>query len=59
MLSEQHDILRFIHRYDTEYGFMPTLREIARYHIDRLIRSGYLMKMPSKIAYFLPHLCCL
>lgn len=60
MLSKwQHTILRFIYRFDREYGFAPSLREIGtaagisstsvvKYNIERLVKLGYLVAMPAK-----------
>lgn len=56
---QQLTILQFIHQYNADYGFAPSIREIGdaagisstsvvNYHIERLVTLGYLMKSPRK-----------
>jgi len=60
MLSKrQYTVLSFIHQFNSEYGFAPSLREIGtaagisstsvvKYNIERLVKLGYLVAMPAK-----------
>lgn len=60
MLSQrQLDIMKYIHRYSAENSFAPSMREISlatgitstsivKYHIERLVSRGYLIKSPGK-----------
>ena|SRR5688572_4837057 len=60
MLTErQQEILCFIHQFSLENGIAPSGDEIGavvginsrsavKYHIDRLVKAGYLMRLPAK-----------
>lgn len=60
MLNQrQQTILQFIHQYNCEYGFAPSIREIGgaagitstsvvNYHVERLVALRYLIKSPGK-----------
>jgi|GEM_PF-1822300 len=56
LTDRQIEILSFIYNYQTEYGFVPSIREICEatgirstsavsYQINRLVRSGYINKV--------------
>ncbi len=56
LTQRQIDILSFIHDYQADYGFVPTIREIGgatgihstssvSYQINRLVRWGYISKV--------------
>ncbi len=60
MLSERRsNILKYIHEHTYQEGFAPTIREIGRatditstsvvnYHLQYLIKHGYLLKSPGR-----------
>lgn len=64
MLRErQYQILKFIHEHTSEYGYVPTIREICRaleinstsvvnYNLERLVCLGYLIRTPAKARAF-------
>lgn len=64
MLRErQHQILRFIYAHTSEYGYVPSIREICRaveinstsvvnYNLERLVCLGYLVRTPAKARAF-------
>ncbi|MEQ8676573.1 MAG: MarR family transcriptional regulator [Aggregatilineales bacterium] len=56
LTNRQIEILSFIYDYQTDYGFVPSIREICEatgirstsavsYQINRLVRSGYINKV--------------
>ena len=57
--ERQKRMLEFVHHHVTTHGFSPTIREIGsaldilstsmvNYHLERLIRAGYLIKSATK-----------
>ena len=64
MLRErQYQILKFIHEHTSEYGYVPTIREICgaleinstsvvNYNLERLVQLGYLIRTPAKARAF-------